>query len=49
MTWLERSIFWRRSGNAEAPWAATSDGHALELRVLTVEATSIQVEVVEQP
>lgn len=31
--WLERSIHWDETQDSLAPWAATVDGHALELRL----------------
>jgi hypothetical protein len=31
--WLDRSIYWRRSGDVDAPWAASYGAHALRLRL----------------
>lgn len=31
--WLDRAIYWHRSGDVDAPWAASYDGHALNLRL----------------
>jgi hypothetical protein len=31
--WLDQSIYWHKSGDVYAPWAASHDGHALKLRL----------------